>query len=79
MQTRVDSLMEALTNIAIGSGISLVSWQSIAYAYGLPMPFGENLQITGWFTIISVARQYILRRMFDGKTPWQALKGKLGL
>lgn len=30
---------------------------------------------TGIFTVVSVLRQYVLRRVFDGRSPWQAIKG----
>lgn len=76
MQTRVDSFMEAVTNTAIGFVISMVTWQIVAFAFGIPMPLAKNLEITGIFTVVSIARQYVLRRTFDGRSPWAALKGK---
>jgi hypothetical protein len=66
--------MEAVTNTAIGFIVSLATWQAVAAAFGIPMPIGENLKITAIFTVVSVARQYILRRSFDGRTPWQAIR-----
>jgi hypothetical protein len=72
-------MMEAVTNTAIGFIISLVTWQAVAALFGIPMPIGENLQITAIFTVVSVARQYILRRTFDGRTPWQALRKALNV
>ena len=76
MQSKVDSFCEATTNTAIGFLISLTVWQILAWAYGIPMPILENLQITGIFTVTSILRQYILRRMFDGRTVWQAIKDR---
>jgi hypothetical protein len=75
-QARVDSLMEAVTNTTIGFVVSMVTWHFVAVAFGIPMPIATNLEITGIFTVVSIGRQYVLRRLFDGRSPWQALKGK---
>lgn len=74
-QTRVDSFMESVVNTTIGFVLSFVVWGLVAWMYGIPMPWRTNLQITGIFTIVSVSRQYIIRRVFDGRTPWLAIKG----
>lgn len=74
-QSRIDSFMESLTNTAIGFILSLVTWHFVALGFGIPMPLSTNLAITGIFTIVSIVRQYVLRRVFDGRSPWQALKG----
>jgi len=73
-QARIDSFMEAVTNTTIGFVVSLVTWIIVARWFGIPMSFTTNLQITAVFTVVSVARQYVLRRMFDGRSPWRALK-----
>lgn len=75
VQARLDSFMEAVTNTAIGFVISLLTWALLARAYGIPMSWAVNLQITGIFTVVSILRQYVLRRLFDGRSPWAALKG----
>lgn len=74
-QSRADSLMETLTNTSIGFAISYLTWLFLAWFYAIPMNTSTNLQIIGWFTIVSIARQYLLRRAFNGRSPWQALKG----
>jgi len=75
-QLRTDSLMEAVTNTAIGFVISVLTWHFVAMAFGIPMPLATNMEIIGIFTVVSIARQYILRRAFDGRSPWQAIKGR---
>lgn len=76
-QTRTDSLMEALTNTVIGLVVSTIANHII-----LPLTLGvtpnlwQNLAISLAFTVISSARSYTLRRLFDGKSAWVALKGK---
>lgn len=75
-QTRVDSFMEAVTNTLIGFVISLITQVILARVYHIPMSWGTMLQVVGWFTIVSVARQYILRRLFNGRTVWQSIRRK---
>jgi hypothetical protein len=75
MQSRIDSLMEALTNTAIGLAISQVANMVILpLVLGVPVSMGAAFVVGFAFTVISVGRQYTLRRLFDGKTVWQALK-----
>ena len=74
-QTRIDSFMESVTNTAIGFVLSFIVWHFTAVLFGIPMSVSTNLQITGIFTAVSIVRQYVLRRIFDGRTPWQSLKG----
>lgn len=73
-QHRMDSLMEAVTNTAVGFVISLITWYFVAKAMSIPVTWSQNLIITGIFTVVSVARGYILRRIFDGRTIWQEMK-----
>lgn len=76
MQTRVDSLMETLTNIVIGLAIaSTTNFFIIPHIMGVPLSGHQNAMISGAFTVVSLTRQYILRRLFNGRSPWQALKG----
>lgn len=65
MQTRLMSLVETLTNIAVGLVISLISQLVIFGAYGIELSFGQNVQIVLWFTAISIIRSYCLRRLFN--------------
>lgn len=64
MQTRLMSLVETLTNIAVGLVISLISQLVIFGAYGIELSFGQNMQIVLWFTAISIVRSYAIRRIF---------------
>lgn len=78
-QHKMDSLMEAVTNTAVGFIISLITWYFVAKWMGIPMTWTDNLIITGIFTIVSIARGYVLRRIFDGRTIWQEIKYKMGM
>jgi hypothetical protein len=73
-QHKMDSFMEAVTNTSVGFVISLITWYFVAAAMNIPVTWSQNLIITGIFTVVSVARGYILRRIFDGRTIWQELK-----
>lgn len=64
MQTRKWSLIESLTNVGIGFGISLVAQLVIFRYYGIALDLGSNVAITLWFTGISIVRGYMIRRMF---------------
>jgi hypothetical protein len=76
-QSRIDSFMEAVTNTAIGFVVSLITWAIVAYALSIPMTWGKNLEITGIFTVVSVARSYLLRRAFNGRSVWLTIKHSL--
>lgn len=74
-QTRVDSFMEAVTNTAIGLVISTIANATLTpLILGHAVSIRENAILSAGFTIISVVRSYTLRRVFNGKTPWQAIR-----
>ena len=65
MQSKKRSLFESVTNIMVGCGVALGSQYLIFPMFGIVgVTFGEHLGITVWFTVISLARSYILRRCF---------------
>ncbi len=66
-QSRKSSLVEALTNIAVGFGVALVSQLIIFPLYNVHVPFTTDLVITLWFTVISLVRSYFLRRLFNAR------------
>lgn len=73
-QDRIDSFFEAVTNTAVGFVISLITWYFVADAMDIPVTWSQNLIITGIFTVVSIIRGYVLRRIFDGRTIWQEMK-----
>lgn len=75
MQTRVDSFMEAVTNTAIGLIISTIAnYFVIPAVLGVHMTHTQNLVLAAIFTVISIGRSYLLRRAFNGRSVWQAVK-----
>ena len=75
MQTRTDSLMEALVNIAIGLVISTIANHFvIPGVLNVQMSVTQNLVISAIFTAISLVRSYVLRRLFNGRSVWRAIR-----
>ncbi len=62
MQTRVESLVEAFINCALGFGISFAANAVILPAVGIPVTIKQNLLIGAGMTVVSIARQYAIRR-----------------
>ncbi len=65
MQTRLMSLVETMTNILVGLVISFLSQIVIFKIYGVHLSTQQNVEITLYFTIISILRSYALRRFFN--------------
>ncbi len=76
-QSRIDSAMEAICNIAVGLAISMT-----ANAIFIPLVTGSRLTAQAnaglaiIYTIISFARSYAIRRAFNGKSIWYAIRRK---
>lgn len=64
-QSRRASLTESLLNVAIGYGVALAAQAVIFPAFGIHLSIGEHAAIGGWFTLVSIARSYCLRRLFN--------------
>lgn len=64
-QSRIQSLIEALANIAIGLGVALVAQVVVFPWFGIYVSLSTNLQISVVFTVISLVRSYVLRRWFN--------------
>lgn len=75
-QSRADSVIEVIVNILIGAAISLAAQVVIFPLYGIHASAGQHFGIVGCFTLVSVARQYIIRRLCNGRSPWAAIKGR---
>ena len=64
-QTRAGSLVETIVNVAVGFVLSLCLQMFLAWWYGLKTSVAVDLQICLWFTVLSLARSYVLRRAFN--------------
>jgi len=65
MQSRFVSLLEVAVNTAIGFCISLVATLTILPALGVAASVGQSVYMSLAFTVISIARGYVLRRVFN--------------
>ena len=65
MQSRKMSLIESITNVIVGYSISVLAQILIFPMFGISATIKENLLIGLCFTVISIARSYILRRIFN--------------
>jgi hypothetical protein len=67
MQTRLQSLIESFINILIGYLVAVISQLLIFPLFNIHIPLKDNLLIWLYFTLISLARSYIIRRYFNNK------------
>jgi len=58
--------VEAVANVLVGIVISFISQVIIFKYYGIAVPTAVNVQMTLYFTLISLVRSYALRRFFNG-------------
>lgn len=65
MQTRWQSFFESCINVAIGYGVALLSQIIVFPLFGIHIPLASNLAIGAIFTVISIARSYAVRRVFN--------------
>ena len=68
MQSRRHSMFEAVANVAIGYGVAIASQLAVFPLFGIHVPLADNLAIGAWFTAISLARSYLVRRWFNRQT-----------
>ncbi|MBB5985963.1 DUF7220 family protein [Sphingobium lignivorans] len=78
-QSRVDSAIEVAVNILIGAAVSLAAQAVIFPLYGIHVGVGSHLGIVAAFTVVSVARQYVIRRICNGRSPYRWARERLGV
>ena len=59
------SLVESVTNVAIGYLVALAGQLVVFPALGIHVSLRQNLVIGACFTAISIARSYCVRRLFN--------------
>ncbi|MFN3946128.1 MAG: hypothetical protein ACK4K7_14475 [Allosphingosinicella sp.] len=64
-QSRLMSLVEALANVVVGYGVAVITQILIFPLFGLNATLAQNLMIGAMFTLLSLARSYALRRLFE--------------
>ena len=66
-QTRIGSLIEAFVNVLIGFGINFAANLVILPIFGYTPSLWDNFQIGLLYTVVSIARSYIIRRWFNAR------------
>ncbi len=64
-QTRLMSLVESVANVIVGYGVAVVTQILIFPIFGLHTTLAQNLKMGAIFTIVSIARSFALRRVFE--------------
>lgn len=64
-QSRTMSLVESLTNVAVGYGIAVITQIVVFPLFGLSTSLTENMAMGAIFTVVSIARSFTLRRLFE--------------
>jgi hypothetical protein len=67
-QSKTGSAFEAVTTTVAAIVISLLSYQFLGPLIGLEVTWVSNIYLTGYFTIMSFIRTYIVRRLFNRAT-----------
>lgn len=65
MQTKTQSFIEALTGTFIGFLIATVANWLVLPLYGFEVSITASVEIAVIFTFISIARSYLVRRLFN--------------
>jgi len=64
-QSRLMSLVEAMSNVAVGYIVAVATQMLLFPLLGLRVTVQDNLIIGGIFTGVSIVRSYALRRLFE--------------
>ncbi len=64
-QSKLMSLAEALLNVAIGYIIAVATQLLVFPIFGLNVSLSDNLLIGAFFTVVSIARSFAVRRLFE--------------
>lgn len=64
-QSKLASLAESLINIVVGFAIACAAQAIFLPLLGVPIPWSANFAFAAIMTVISIARSYALRRLFE--------------
>ncbi len=64
-QSRLMSLVEALASVAVGYGVAVVTQMLVFPVFGLQTTLAQNMKLGAVFTMVSIARSFTLRRLFE--------------
>ena len=75
MQSKLESLSEAIFNVFIGFVIAFISQLVFFPIVGIEVTLDQNFILTVLFTLVSIIRTYIIRRYFNKKSHSKNSKG----
>ena len=64
-QSRRMSVVESLANVAVGYAIAVLTQIAVFPIFGLRVSLTDNMIIGLVFTIVSIVRSFVLRRVFE--------------
>ena len=64
-QSRTMSLVEALANVAVGFTIAVLTQRAVFPYFGIVTTLSTDLAIGAMFTVVSIVRSYVMRRLFE--------------
>jgi hypothetical protein len=64
-QSRLMSLVESVANVIVGYGVAVVTQLLLFPVFGLHTTLAQNLKMGAVFTVVSIARSFALRRLFE--------------
>ena len=64
-QSRLMSLVESVANVIVGYSVAVMTQILIFPIFGLHTTLEQNLKMGAIFTIVSIARSFALRRVFE--------------
>ena len=77
-QSRTMSLVESVANVIVGYGLAIVTQIMIFPVFGLHTTLAQNLKMGAIFTVVSIARSFALRRVFEAirskEITWRVLR-----
>lgn len=68
MQSKRGSLLESVTGTVVGFVIAMIIQVTVPPLFGAKLALHQDFAIVGIFTVASIIRQYILRRIFNNIT-----------
>ena len=64
-QSRAMSLVESIANVVVGYAVAVLTQILIFPIFGLHTTLAQNLKMGAVFTVVSIARSFALRRLFE--------------
>ena len=64
-QSKAKSLIETITQITIGYLINVGMYLIILPLFGFDVTVSQSFQVSAMFTLVSLVRLYVIRRVFN--------------